>query len=311
MNQPLAIVLAAFKPTYLRRAVESVLSQTNKEFNLYIFDDASPHDLRAELEDLPSAQDCYHRFEKNVGATSVVQQWMRCISHTNEEPWIWIFSDDDVMDQNCVDSFYSTLQKYPNHPAYRFNTKKIDGEGNLIRENRFPDQFDAAEFLNLKLSYRQESYIIETIFSRRAYHETGGIPDLPYAWAADDLFNAKISELGNIRTIPGAMVSWRYSDENISGKKSAAGAVEKIKASRKFVHWINSHDHIVQNLQPADLPARWYVRQLKNMGENLTLLDELKAVVPMLNSNPTLLKHYLNSKINESRVAGWLKRFLL
>lgn len=311
MNQPLAIVLAAFKPTYLRRAVESVLSQTNKDFNLYIFDDASPYDLESELENLPSALNCYHRFEKNIGATSIVKQWMRCISHTKEEPWIWIFSDDDLMDKDCVASFYDTLKNYPDHPAYRFNTKKIDSEGNLIRENRYPELFDASEFLNLKLSYQQESYIVETIFSRSAYHETGGIPDLPYAWAADDLFNARIADLGKIRTIPGAWVSWRYSDENISGKKSAAGAVEKIKASRKFVHWINSHDHISQNLKPADLPARWYARQLKNMGKNLTLFDELKAVFPMLKSNPTLLKHYLSLKINESRAAGWLKRFLL
>jgi len=310
MNYPLAIVLAAFKPTYLRRAVESVLSQTNREFNLYIFDDASPHDLRKELQGLPSANQCYHRFDENVGASSIVQQWRRCINHTNEEPWIWIFSDDDLMDKNCVAAFYKALETYPNHPAYRFNTQKIDSEGNTIRENRFPDQFDAADFLNLKLSYDQESYIVETIFSRSVYHEIGGIPDLPFAWAADDLFNAKIADLGKIRTIPGAMVKWRYSDENISGKNSVYGAAEKIKASQKFVHWINKRNHIIQKLKPTDLPALWYVRQLKNLGTNIALLDEMKAVIPLLNSNPTLLKHYLNMKVNESRAAGWLKRFL-
>jgi len=310
MNYPLAIVLAAFKPTYLRRAVESVLSQTNREFNLYIFDDASPHDLRKELQGLPSANQCYHRFDENVGASSIVQQWRRCINHTNEEPWIWIFSDDDLMDKNCVAAFYKALETYPNHPAYRFNTQKIDSEGNTIRENRFPDQFDAADFLNLKLSYDQESYIVETIFSRSVYHEIGGIPDLPFAWAADDLFNAKIADLGKIRTIPGAMVKWRYSDENISGKNSVYGADEKIKASQKFVHWINKRNHIIQKLKPTDLPALWYVRQLKNLGTNIALLDEMKAVIPLLNSNPTLLKHYLNMKVNESRAAGWLKRFL-
>ena len=310
MNHPLAIVLAAFKPTYLRQAVESVLSQTNRDFNLYIFDDASPHDLRKELQGYPAALECYHRFDENAGAASIVQQWRRCIDHTQEEPWIWIFSDDDLMDKNCVAAFYKAMEVCPNHPAYRFNTKKIDSEGKTIRENRFPELFDAADFLNLKLSYDQESYIVETIFSRRAYRETGGIPDLPFAWAADDLFNAKIADMGKIRTIPGAMVSWRYSDENISGKNSAYGAAEKIKASQKFVHWINSHNHIEQNLKPADLPALWYVRQLKKLGKNVSLFDEVKAVIPLLGSNPTLLKHYLNMKVNESRAAGWLKRYL-
>lgn len=310
MNHQLAIVLAAFKPTYLRRAAESVLAQTNSQFNFYIFDDASPHDLSRELQGLPTALQNYHRFEENLGATSIVQQWRRCIRHVKGEPWIWIFSDDDLMDKNCVASFYRTLYKYPNHPAYRFNTKKIDSEGNLIRKNKFPEQFSAAEFLNLKLSYRQESYIVETIFSKDAYEKSGGIPDLPYAWAADDLFNAKIADMGTIRTIPGAMVSWRYSDENISGKKSSTGASQKLKASRKFVHWINSHKHIKQNLEPADLPARWYIRQMKNLRDELTLRDQLQALVPMLSSNPTILKHYLKMKINQNRAAGWLKRFL-
>ena len=310
MNHPLAIVLAAFKPTYLRRAVESVLAQTNKQFNLYIFDDASPHDLRRELKGLPTAQQSYYRFDENMGATSIVQQWQRCIKHTKGEPWIWIFSDDDVMDKNCVASFYDALEKFPNHPAYRFNTNKIDSEENMIRENRFPEQFDAAEFLNLKLSYSQESYIVETIFSRAAYEKTGGIPDLPYAWASDDLFNTKIADIGPIRTIPGAMVSWRYSDENISGLKSAFGASEKLKASRKFVHWINKHKHIKQKLKPADLPSIWYVRQLRNFKQELSLFEEFKAVVPMLSENPAILKHYVKMKINQSRATGWLKKFL-
>jgi len=310
MKHQLAIVLAAYKPTYLRQAVESVLAQTNTQFNLYIFDDSSPHDLQKELRGLPAALQTYHRFDENLGATSIVQQWQRCIRHTKEEPWIWIFSDDDMMDKECVASFYETAGKFPDHPAYRFNTKKIDGEGHLIRENRFPEQFDAAEFLNLKLSYTVESYIVETIFSRNAYKKAGGIPDLPYAWAADDLFNAKIASLGTIRTIPGPAVSWRYSDENISGKKSASGAAEKLKASRKFVHWINSRKQIRQKLVPADLPAKWYVRQLRNLRAELSLADELKAVAPLIYSNPATLKHYLNMKIKQNRAAGWLKRFL-
>jgi glycosyltransferase involved in cell wall biosynthesis len=311
MNHRLAIVLAAFKPTYLRQAVESVLSQTSRDFNLYIFDDASPHNLRDELHGLPEAINSYHRFDENVGATSIVQQWRRCISHTNNEPWIWIFSDDDLMDKNCVESFFDELNGSPNHPAYRFNTRKIDAHDSVIRKNHFPEQFDAAEFLNLKLSYKEESYIVETIFSRSAYQKVGGIPDLPYAWAADDLFNAKIADLGTIRTIPGAMVSWRFSDENISGKKSASGALDKIKASQNFVHWINTHNHIQENLKPADLPALWYLRQIKNFGSNLSFFEELRAITAMRRSNPTLVKHYLNMKVNQNRITRWLKKFLL
>jgi hypothetical protein len=43
------------------------------------------------------------------------------------EPWVWLFSDDDVIDEGCVAAFLGELQETEeDHDVYRFNTDYCD-----------------------------------------------------------------------------------------------------------------------------------------------------------------------------------------
>ena len=310
MNQNLAIVIPAYKPDFFKQTLQSIQDQSDQRFSLYIFDDASPSDLESvvKLYDF----DCdliYKHFDKNLGGQSLVRQWERCIENIGNEEWIWLFSDDDIMSPDCVKSFYQTANQKPGYAAYRFNTEKISTDGEIIRENRFPETFEGADFLNLKLSYEQESYIVEYIFSREAYRAVNGFPNLPLAWAADDLFCLKLADYGGIATIQDGRVQWRYSDTNISGKSDRKNARRKMDASLTFVRWILDHKNIGEKLEPKDLPVSWYVRQIKTMEGQLTLLDELKAVLKLSFRKKDVWRLYLNMKKNRSKFVGWLKRF--
>src|SRR3954452_11555023 len=102
MDRSLAIIIPAYKPTFLARALQSIIQQTSHDFSLYIFDDASPHDL-AEIAkaNLGSMSYDFHPFDVNMGGKSLSRHWQRCVDATTE-PWIWLFADDDLMDPNCV-----------------------------------------------------------------------------------------------------------------------------------------------------------------------------------------------------------------
>lgn len=43
----LAIVIPAYKSTFLSAALDSIAAQTSKDFTLYVGDDCSPHDLKS------------------------------------------------------------------------------------------------------------------------------------------------------------------------------------------------------------------------------------------------------------------------
>lgn len=308
MSHDLAIIIPAYKPDFLLQTLKSVIEQTDQRFLLYIFDDASPHNIKEIVQrfGLPD-QTHYQRFETNVGQHSLVEQWNRCIDHIQNEKWVWLFSDDDIMGPNCVKAFYKAREADAAAGCFRFDTIKIDSEGNEIRKNQFPDKMNAAEFLNLKLSSEQESYVVEYIFSREAFFEVGGFPDLPLAWAADDLFWAKMANLQPIRTINGSVVKWRSSAVNISGGQNRAHAVPKLQASRMLVDWIRKHRDIMRNLVPDDLHIYWYARQIRTLQAELSLKDELIAVLKMCVKDVRILKHYFDIKKEKSRIIGWLK----
>lgn len=310
MTPNLAIVLPAYKSQFLEETLKSIRDQSDQRFTLYIFDDASPENIEQIIEKVPFESDVvFKRFETNLGGESLTKQWERCIAEIADEEWIWLFSDDDFMTPDCVASFYKTLDENPGYAAYRFNTKKVSASGEVIRENQFPDSFDGAEFLNKKLSYEEESYIVEYIFSREAYRAIDGFPELPLAWTADDLFCVKLAAHGRIRSIENGCIHWRYSDSNISGSSDRSNARLKLKAASEFVDWIMNRPQITQKLKPKNLPITWFVRQIRSMLDQLTLLDELRAMQTIAMYDKGIWKHYVEMKKNRSKIVGWLKRF--
>ena len=50
MKDTLAIIIPAYKPDYLEETLESLTKQTNKDFKIYIGDDASPFYLENIVE---------------------------------------------------------------------------------------------------------------------------------------------------------------------------------------------------------------------------------------------------------------------
>lgn len=310
MSTDLAIVIPVYKKEYLTAAVQSIQHQTNQRFTAYICDDASPYDLESVINKLHLPENfLYHRFSVNAGQKSLATQWGRCVEQTKGEKWIWLFSDDDIADKNCVAAFYEAKKNNTGYDVYRFNTNKIDESGNLIKENVFPRHVSSAGFLNIKLNYLQESYIVESIFSREAFNRIGGFPDLPLAWAADDMLWTKIASDTGIFTIQSARVSWRYSGLNISSRKENKTGIIKLKASRQFIRWIYSKPQLLSKLDAKDLPVKWYIRQLKNLRKEMSLFEQLSAVTKVSRFSMCGWYYYFQMLKNESKIIGWLKKF--
>ena len=71
----------------------------------------------------------YHRFSENMGGKDLVAHWERCIQ-LSAEPFIWLFSDDDLMPADGVERVMEALSR-PHHQRgyfFRFPLAVIDGE---------------------------------------------------------------------------------------------------------------------------------------------------------------------------------------
>ena len=105
---------------------------------LYIGDDASPERLDKIVESYQNKVNLvYHRFSENMGGKDLVAHWERCIQ-LSAEPFIWLFSDDDLMPADGVERVMEVLSR-PHHQRgyfFRFPLAVIDGENKRIRANR-------------------------------------------------------------------------------------------------------------------------------------------------------------------------------
>ena len=273
MTPLLAIIVPAYKSAYLREALESILRQTDGRFRIYIGDDASPEPVGDIVRSLGLGADklLYHRFAENLGGTSLVRQWERCI-RLSSEPWIWLFSDDDVMEPGCVAAFYRELETAgDSFDLCRFNNNFLwmEAAEHLIVENSpHPKNETGGDFLVSRLRAERASTAQELIFSRSAWERIEGVPEFPLAWASDDAFIASLGVRRPIRGISGPRVHWRVSEQNITRIKTARTNDLKMQASRRFVEWaqqfLTQHPPSKGRLSTdeiARLTERWFFHQ--------------------------------------------------
>ncbi len=242
-KKDLAIVIPAYKLVFFREALESIANQTCKDFTLYVGDDGSPDDIYSILEQYKNIVNIvYHRFDENLGKEDLIGHWKRCINLTAQEKWIWLFSDDDIMEPDCVESFFkSIINTKEYYDLYRFNTVNIDEKGIIIEEPKsitdHPSVESSESFLFRRLQYKTNSFVTEYIFRRSTYDHYNGFVNFPLCWGSDDASWILFGEDKGIYTIDSARVYWRLSNINITGNKNN-NLVPKINASLLFVEWV-------------------------------------------------------------------------
>lgn len=239
-------------------------------FKLYIFSDGENSDVdeiikKYQTHDLVT----YIKFEKNLGRISLADQWNRCISLVNSE-WIWLFSDDDVADSNCVQELMHELTKSDfSVNLMRFQVGVIDQNKNILKGvekvNKFQSDID---FVKNRLNSAQSSFACEYVFRRKIWFESGGFVNFPLAWYADDASWIKFSNGTDILTIFSAKVYWRISNVNISGASSKDSSVIKSKACIEYLVWLKKYFDqggrlkIYDSLVPKHKRIIWYFRNV-------------------------------------------------
>ncbi|WP_428225734.1 glycosyltransferase family 2 protein [Flavobacterium sp.] len=231
----LAIVIPYYKLQFFEETLQSLADQTNKEFKVYIGDDASPEDCADVLLKFKEKIDfIYHRFERNLGSVSLTQQWERCISLSENEEWLMVLGDDDVLNEDCIADFYRNEPEIRNSTAnvIRFASKVINSEGAVFLEPFLHPKLElASDFYCRKVSNLTRSSLSEYVFKRELYNKYKFV-DYPLAWHSDDKAWLDFSENKPIFTINQNSVFIRFSEINISGRKD--NIETKLSATSKF-----------------------------------------------------------------------------
>ncbi|MFK2820689.1 glycosyltransferase family 2 protein [Flavobacteriaceae sp. LMIT009] len=234
----LAIVIPYYKIEYFKETLDSLANQTNKNFKVFIGSDCSPDDPEDLISNYRNILNIkYNCFENNLGSTSLVKQWDRCIELSEDEDWIMILGDDDYLSSNTVETFYS------NHRIFENKTNLVRCASQMIFDNSedisinytHPQWESASNAFLRKQKGETRSSLSEYIFRKEQYDKYK-FYDFPLAWYSDDRAWLDFSEDKEIFSLNNTTVFIRMSSSSISGSKE--NKAQKRLASSQFYRYL-------------------------------------------------------------------------
>ncbi|SDH87075.1 glycosyltransferase family 2 protein [Winogradskyella thalassocola] len=280
----IAIVIPYYKRLFFRKALESLANQTDKRFNVYIGDDASPDDPKDLIEEYNDKfRIKYKRFKNNLGKTSLTQQWKRCIELSADEEWIMILGDDDYYSTNLIACFYKNVDNFSGKSnVVRFAKENIFNDQNSIAAVQYnPELETAADSYYRRITGATTSTLSEYAFTRKIY-EKYGFFDYPLAWHSDNRAWIEFTENGPIYSINDAVVSVICSAQSITGSTLYADA--KRKANLEYYKYLITNKLDIFNKKQSIRVLHKYENEIKHR-ENITLKEYLFLL-------PYYLKNY-------------------
>jgi len=224
MNK-ITIVIPYFKLDFFEATLLSLSAQDNDQFSVFIGNDNSPQDPSSLIRKFESKLDLkYFCFTDNLGGTSLVDHWKRCLKYVDTD-WFMILGDDDMLSPNAISEFYSNLENKLVSKVFRFSTQIIDEFENRSKIHSYSDSLVSSEFIYKKTKNEVRSSLSEYIFQTSDF-KNFGIKSYPKAFYSDDMMVLLYSNFGKITNISNATAFIRITNKSLSGNTENKKSIE-------------------------------------------------------------------------------------
>lgn len=293
MKNNLAIVIPYFKKTYLKDLLDSLENQTNKNFNVYIGNDCSPNDPIDIINQYAHLIKTYKTYPNNVGSKNLNLHWNRCIDDlVQDEEWIMILCDDDLLEYNVVESFYFNLNKISDNDlnVVRYATRIVN-EDNTQVLSEYTSKFqieNSLDLFELKVQDKTRSSLSEYIFKYSAYKKFK-FKSFNLSFGSDNVAWLEFSNFSSIFCINDSFVKYRNSVLSVSGN-------EKLKSGKmigeiEFLNYliINHKSRFSKNLLYKIYERYFHYYRSINYTNNFKILNLIKNMIIDLGLVKTLI----------------------
>jgi glycosyltransferase involved in cell wall biosynthesis len=214
------------------------LNQSYENIEIIIVNDASPEDIDSIV--LVYSDDKrirYYKNDVNLGSTSLVRNWNKCLDFANGEFFV-LASDDDLYDENFVAEMVSLSKKYPQSDLFHSRVAHIDKEGDIFNLTPLCPEFESCfDFVWHRICGYRLQYAPDFMCRTKALRLINGFVEFPAAWFSDDATWFLLAKQGGVAYSSKVLFYFRYSGINIS----SSGYIEdKIEANNLFKNWLQS-----------------------------------------------------------------------
>ena len=206
----ITVVIPTYRrPRLLARAIRSVLAQTDPDFTVWVYDNASLDETAAVVAAI-SAEDRrihYAAHQTNIGANANIIQGMERIA----SPFFTVLSDDDVLLPTLFERAMAAYAHYPEAMFVSSPVLLVDPRGRVIKVDG--SQWPTALYrppLGLAAMVELGHFIwTGTVFRSELLQQVGGLD--PAIGSSSDLdFQVRVASHHAFATVsePGAVFSW-------------------------------------------------------------------------------------------------------
>lgn len=263
-----SILIPAYKISFLRQCLRSILNQSYNLFEIIILDDCSPYGIKGVIDEFRSDKIRYYRNEINCGALNVVDNWNKCLKYASGNYSICM-GDDDELPSTALEEYVKQIKKYPTVDVFHAKTILINSEGeNIDVVNTRKEYESCISFIRHRMDGDLQ-FVGDFCYRTEKLKEKGGYVKFPLAWCSDDVTAYMMSAKNGIVNLNAPSFYYRVNDFSIS---TTGNSLMKIKAIEKQRIWLR---RFVQTLNYKDIQnqlSQKYV--LRNID---TYLDKQKA----------------------------------
>ncbi|MBD1394647.1 glycosyltransferase family 2 protein [Mucilaginibacter glaciei] len=181
------IGIPAYKVTFLKECIQSILDQTCRDFEVVVVNDASPEDIDSVVKSFNTQRIRYYTNEKNFGAENVVDNWNKCLSYAKGDFFI-LMGDDDKMAPDYLEEFDSLIEKYPKCGVYHCRTVIIDENSNAVQLTDPRPEFESVyDTILQRIEEKRLFFISDYVYRTSTLRANNGFFKLPLAWGSDDI----------------------------------------------------------------------------------------------------------------------------
>ncbi len=131
MSSLTIFVLCYNRPAFVRETINSILAQSDKEFDLIVSDNSSNNDVQNLVrEEFPQIN-----YRRRLPSLQALEHFNRCIDEAQSELFC-LFHDDDIMHSNFVEVVKKSLKAHPEAVACACNAL-IESFGKIEQRTSF------------------------------------------------------------------------------------------------------------------------------------------------------------------------------
>jgi glycosyltransferase involved in cell wall biosynthesis len=214
-----SVIMASYNhEKYVGRAVQSVLDQTLKDFELVITDDSSRDGTAAEIAKFADPRIRFFRFPANRGQFVATNH---CLGQARGQ-YVAVLNSDDMFLPTKLQSQVGFLEDHPQVGAVFSQVRLIDEQDRVVHGTKMFQSTNLSRFewLN-RFFYRGNCLCHPSVLIRRRCHEVVGGYDERYAQLADYDLWIRLCLKYEMHVLPDELVAFRLLSQaaNMSGKR--------------------------------------------------------------------------------------------